>query len=229
MRKIHIYILSIMRLTLFVLFSYVMKTALSTTFHEIIKWWTIILILVNIFTIFILNLTLKKQCSSYIELLKKFTSKENFKKIGFTVIVMSLVGTIGMFISAYVFLGQMPDFLVPDLPVVLAIFNIILFPLSIVLAELPLYFGYIMVELEKATMNKKFAISFTIITYALQHAFMPFILEIDYMFFRFFSFVPLLIIITIMFEKRRSLYALMIGHFVLDFSLALQVLIYSII
>lgn len=229
MKKMHIYILSILRFTLFAMFTYIIKIALSTSLDEIIKWWTIILIFVNILTILILDFTLKKQGSSYIELLKKFTSKENFKRIGFTVLIMSIVGTLGMFISAYVFLGQMPEFLVPELPIMLAVFNIILFPSSIVLAELPLYFGYIMVELEKSTMNKNFAISFTIITYALQHAFMPLIFDINYILFRFFSFVPLMIIITIMFEKRRSLYALMIGHFVLDFSLALQVLILSII
>jgi len=104
----------------------------------------------------------------------------------------------------------------------------ILLPVTIVFAELPLYYGYSFNRIEENTGNKFLAMIYIIFFYALQHSFIPLLFEWEYILFRFLSFLPLMIVLGIIHNKKRALTPLMIGHAFLDLATGIQILIFSV-
>jgi hypothetical protein len=83
-------------------------------------------------------------------------------------------------------------------------------------------------RIEENTGNKFLAMSYIIFFYALQHSFIPLLFEWEYILFRFLSFLPLMIVLAIIYNKKRALTPLMIGHAFLDLATGIQILIFSV-
>jgi hypothetical protein len=142
---------------------------------------------------------------------------------------MLLIGVGGMLGFSLLFYRGLPEFLIQPIPIWIAVVNLFLLPVSIVFAELPLYFGYSLKRIKENTSNSTLAMIYVVFFYALQHSFIPLIWDLKYMIFRFLSFLPLLIFISIKYYKKNNLKQIMIGHGVMDFSTGLQVLLMSIL
>jgi len=93
---------------------------------------------------------------------------------------------------------------------------------------MPLYFGYSFNRLKTLTGSPVFSIAYVIFFYALQHSFMPVIWDLKYILFRFLSFLPLMIVLGIIYSRKRLLPEMMIGHGVMDLGTGIQILISSI-
>jgi membrane protease YdiL (CAAX protease family) len=142
--------------------------------------------------------------------------------------MMLLLGVGGMYGFGLAIYGYVPVTMVQPVPVWLAVINAVLLPLTIVLAELPLYFGYALNKIEETTGNKILAILYPMFFYALQHSFIPLLYDWKHILFRFLSFLPLMLVLGIIYYKKRKLATLMIGHSALDLATGAQILMTSI-
>lgn len=222
------YILPLLRSVLFIISGLLLVHIINVSHDQAIRWWTLLCIVVNIITILILILVFKSEGKTYFSLL-------NFKKgqiislytLGI-VLMMMVLGVGGMYGFGFLIYGYIPTIMIQPIPIVFAIMNLILLPLTIVFSEFPLYFGYSLNKIDKMTNNKWLAIIYPMFFYALQHSFIPLIFEWKYMVFRFLSFLPLLIVIGIIYYNHRKLVPLMVGHGVLDLATSIQILMVSL-
>ena len=199
------------------------------TLKEVSGWWSMVAIVVNIITIIILYLLTKSEGKSYSSLFSHPKgSRISVKTVLLAVALMLPLGMAGLWGFSYLFYGYMPVTMVQPMPVWAAAVSLVLLPVSIVFAEIPLYIGYSVPRLEKTVGSKPFAYAYSLFFYALQHSFMPLIFESKHIISRFFIFIPLLIMIAIWNNRKKDIAPLMIGHGILDLGVSIQILVVSI-
>lgn len=170
----------------------------------------------------------KSEGISYKKLIGYQKGQGNIKYTLFIIMLMLLLGMGGMYGFGFMIYGYVPVTMVQPIPVWLASINLIFLPLTVVFAELPLYFGYALNGIERATGNKILSIVYPMFFYALQHSFIPLLYDWKHILFRFLSFLPLMFVLGIIYYKNRKLHPLMIGHAVLDLATGAQILMTSI-
>lgn len=205
-----------------------MSAITGLTLSEASVWWSPLCILMNLVTIGVLFWVCRMGGISYRSLIAGKSEKIKLKTAVLITIVMSVLGVGGMILFSMIFYGGPPEMLSQPLPVWIAVLNLILLPVTIVFAEMPLYFGYSFNRLKKITGNPAFSIGYVVFFYAIQHSFMPVLWDEKYILFRFLSFLPLMIVLGIIYNKRRKLPEMMIGHGVMDLATGIQILIASI-
>lgn len=222
------YLMPIFRSVLFIVGGLFFSIITGQSLYESAKWWPILCVVFNLITILVLNLVCKSEGSDYRTLIDY--KKGQLKLIHtLTIILLMLsVGVGGMYIFGLIIYGHIPTLLIQPIPVWIAVINAVLLPVTIVFAELPLYFGYSFNQIDKLSGNKYFAMGYIIFFYALQHSFIPLIFDWKYIVFRFFSFLPLMIVLSIIYSKKKVLTPLMIGHGILDLGTGVQILISSV-
>ena len=109
--------------------------------------------------------------------------------------------------------------MIAPIPVVLAVINIPLLPVTTALAEDGLYLGCGVDKIK----NKYAAILIPAFFFALQHCFIPTIFEARYILYRFLSFLPLTIWLCWYYHKERDPLPIMIGHAVIDVATVMQI------
>jgi membrane protease YdiL (CAAX protease family) len=228
MRKSLPYIMPIFRSVLFISGGLFFAVLSNQSLADSAKWWSILCIGFNIITILVLVIVSKYEGSSYKDLINHKKEQQNFKYILLIIVLMLFIGVGGLFVFGFAIYGYIPTILIQPIPVWLAIINIILLPITIVFAELPLYYGYSFNKIKESTGNKLLAISYITFFYALQHSFIPLLFDWKYILFRFLSFLPLIIVIGIIYNKKKALTPLMIGHGILDLATGAQLLISSL-
>lgn len=114
--------------------------------------------------------------------------------------------------------GTMPEFFYP-LPMWAAWIVILLFAPTVALAELPTYFGYSMPRIEALAGRTWLALLLAVVWLAAQHMVLPLIFEWKFMLWRFLAFIPLALIVGILYLRTRRLIPLMVAHGLIDLSL----------
>lgn len=228
MKKVSPFILPIFRCALFVLVGFLFAVSTNQTLEQASRWWSIICTVCNIITIVLLMAICKSEGTTYKKIIGYQKGQSNLKYTILIVVIMLSLGMGGMYGFGYMFYGHVPVTMVQPIPVWLAAINAILLPLTIIFAELPLYFGYSLNKIEKITGNKILSIVYPVIFYALQHSFMPILNDWKHILFRFLSFLPLMSVLGIIYYKKRKLVPLMIGHGILDIATGAQILMTSI-
>ncbi len=197
-------------------------------FLELSKWWTTIAIIVNIITILFLWLYSSKKGITYKKLLHYEKGKTTIKSAIFIVLVTLVVGMGGLYLAGLICYGTFPyldKILVQPIPLWLAIILLLLLPITTTLAEDGLYLGY---GLNVCSSKKWLNISLTAFFYALQHSFIPFLLDGKFILYRFLSFLPLTILISFWYQKNKNPLPFMISHFILNIATAAQILMMTI-
>ncbi len=225
---IKLYLLPILRSALFIIFGLLLAILTAQTLEELSQWWTLITVLVNVITIIVLIVICKKEKTSYFKLLGNFRSKSGFKQTGLIVFVMLALGIGSMYGFSFLIFGYMPVTMLQPIPIWIAVVNLLFLPLTIILAEFPLYFGYVLNKIDEKTKNKKLAILYPMFFYSLQHSFVPLLFDYKHILFRFLSFLPLLLVLGMIYYKTRNLKPLIIGHAILDFAVAAQIVMTSL-
>jgi hypothetical protein len=228
MRKSLPYILPIFRSVLFITGGLLFVWITNQSLIESAKWWPVLCILFNVITILVLILVCKYEGIDYWSLIDYKKGQLNFINVLIVIVLMLLIGVGGLFAFGLAVYGYVPTMLIQPIPVWIAVINMILLPVTIVFAELPLYYGYSFNRIKEKTGNKFLAMSYIAFLYALQHSFIPLLFDWKFMMYRFLSFLPLIILLGIIFNKKKSLTSLMIGHGFLDFATAMQILISSL-
>lgn len=222
------YIIPLFRSGLFIIGGLFFAAITNQSLEESAKWWPVLCNVFNVITILVLVLVCKYEGSDYRDLINYKKSQLQFKNILSIIILMLSIGVGGMYVFGLAIYGHIPTILVQPIPIWIAIINTILLPVTIVFAELPLYYGYSFNKIKEHTGNKFLAMGYIMFFYALQHSFIPLLFDWQYILFRFLSFLPLMIVLGIIYNKKRAMTPLMIGHGILDLATGIQILIFSI-
>ncbi|QAA32364.1 type II CAAX prenyl endopeptidase Rce1 family protein [Clostridium manihotivorum] len=228
MKKVIPFILPIFRSLLFIIVGLLFAIATNQTLEQASQWWSVICTICNIITIVVLMAVCRSEGTTYKKLIFNKGRQGNLKHTLLIVVAMLILGLGGMYGFAFMIYGYVPVTMIHPLPVWFSIINVILLPLTVVFAELPLYLGYALNRIEKITGNKILAVVYTVFFYGLQHSFIPLLYDYKHILFRFLSFLPLILVLVIIYYKNRKLQPLMIGHAVLDFATSIQILMTSI-
>ncbi len=226
--KKRFFMLPLFRSFLFIFVGVIFAKITNQSLEESSKWWSLICVFCNIITILLLIKICKIEGTSFKKLLNFQENKGNLKNTLIIVFLMLILGMSGMYGFGFAIYGYVPVTMVQPINIWLAALNLIILPISVVFAELPLYFAYSQRGIEKFTSNKALSIFYPMFFYALQHSFIPLIFDWKHIVFRFLSFLPLMFVLGLIYYKKRSLKPLMIGHLILDFATALQILMTSI-
>ncbi len=183
--------------------------------EEISNWWTIVATLVNIFTIILLVVISKKSGKTYWDLINYRKGTTKVKEVVIISIIILVVGTGGMYLAGFLCYGVMPyasPMMIAPIAKILAVINFFLLPVSTAFAEDGLYLGCGVNVIE----NKWAGILIPAFFYALQHCFIPTLLDGKYILYRFLSFLPLTIILCWYYQKKRNPVPVMVGHALID-------------
>jgi hypothetical protein len=228
MKKMAPFILPLFRSALFIMVGMLFAMSTNQSLEQASRWWSIICTVCNIITIVLLMTICKREGTTYRKLIGYQKDEGNLKYTLLIVVLMLILGMGGMYEFGFAIYGYVPVTMVQPIPIWLAAINVILLPLTIVFAELPLYFGYALNGIEKATGSKILSIMYPMFFYALQHSFIPLLTDWKHILFRFLSFLPLMFVLGVIYYKKRNLVPLMIGHAVLDLATGAQILMTSI-
>ena len=228
MKKVNPFIIPLFRSALFIIVGVLFAMITNQSLEQASRWWSIICTVCNIITIVLLMTICKIEGTTYKKLIGYHKGQTNLKHTLLIVVLMLLLGIGGMYGFGFMIYGYVPVTMVQPIPVWLAIINTILLPLTIVFAELPLYFGYALNRIEEITGNKILSVMYPMFFYALQHSFIPLLYDWKHIMFRFLSFLPLMLVLGVIYYKSRKLQSLMIGHAILDLATCSQILMTSI-
>ena len=196
---------------------------------EITSWWTVVATAVNVFTIIILVICARKEGKTFKEKINYEKGKTSFKQVVLVSLLIIIVGMGCMYLTAFVIFGTvMPleaAMLAAPISKPLAILVFLLLPVTTALAEDGLYLGFGV----NGITNKTAAILVPAFFFALQHCFIPTMFDIRYMLYRFFSFLPLTIILCWHYHKNRNPLPIMIGHALIDLATVIMVLSTSMV
>ena len=199
----------------------------SRSLEGISNWWSIVATIVNIITILILVLLTKKAKSNYAKLINYEKGKTTKKQIIIMALIVLFVGTWGMYLAGLICYGKFPysaPMMIAPIPAVLAIMNFILLPATVSFAEDGLYLGCGVNQIK----NKYAAIFVPAFFFALQHCFIPTLLDAKYIIYRFLSFLPLTIILCWHYQKHRNPVPIMIGHALIEIASVVMILMTSL-
>jgi hypothetical protein len=228
LKKLKPFTLPVFRSALFIIVGVLFVRVTNQTLEQASRWWSIICTVCNIITIALLMAVCKGEGTSYKKLIAYQKGQGDVKYIFFIAMLMLFLGIGGMYGFGFMIYGYIPVTMVQPIPLWLAAINIILLPLTIVFAELPLYFGYSLNGIERISGNKILSIAYPMFFYALQHSFIPLLYDWKHILFRFLSFLPLMFVLGNIYYRNRKLQPLMIGHAILDLATGAQILMTSI-
>lgn len=215
---------SVVFILIFVLGSLITGKELSA----ISNWWTIVATIVNIFTIILLIVVSKKNDMTYWELINYQKGETKAGQVVLISIVV-LVGGMGvMYLAGFLCYGKIPyapPMMIAPVMKLLAIINFFLLPVTTAFAEDGLYLGC-GVNMIK---NKTLGIIIPAFFYALQHCFIPTLIDGRYIIYRFLSFLPLTIILCYYYQRKRNPVPIMVGHAIIDMITGLEVLATSMV
>lgn len=222
------YVMPVLRSVLFVVGGLLLAAITGQSLDESAKWWPVLCIVVNVVTIAALALVSRREGLVYSDLIDYRKGQLGLKRLSIIAVSMMAIGVGGLVVFGVALFGYVPTTSIQPIPVWLAVAVAVLLPLTVVFAELPLYFGYAYRRIEAKTGSKLLAMSYVVFFYALQHSFIPLLLDSKHMLFRFLSFLPLLVLLAVIYDRRKALAPLMIGHGVLDLATGIQILVSSL-
>lgn len=215
------------RCFLFILIFFIASAITGKDFREISNIWSIVASAVNIATIFLL-LFVTQETGGYKKLINfKKGSTKPIQIIKITFLILFL-GMGGMYLAGFICYGVIPyaaPMLITPIPLWMAIINLFVLPVTTALAEGGLYLGCGVNQIK----NKYVAILLPAFFFALQHSFIPVLLDVKYISYRFLSFLPLTILLCLHYHKHRNPLPIMIGHAIIDVITAVQILATSAI
>ena len=216
------------RSVIFILVFVIGALAAGKAVADISNWWTVVATIVNFFVIAMLVIIAKNCGMSFGELINYEKGAAKVSQVVIVVIITFVVGVTGMYLAGFICYGVIPymaPMMVEPVPKMVAIIIVILLPISAAIAEDGLYLGIGVNYIN----NKWAAILVPAFFYALQHCFIPTLFDARYIIYRFISFLPLTVVYSWYYQKKRNPIPIMIGHAAIDALTAMTILATSII
>ena len=227
MRNKKLILLMPLRSIIFILVFLTVSKVTGKDLEDISNIWSVVASIINILFILALIMITKKQ-GGYLKLINYEKGKTRPKQVFAMIGIILLVGMAGMYLAGWICYGVIPyaaPMMIAPIPVVPAVINLIVLPVSTALAEDSLYLGCGVRQFE----NKFAAIIVPAFFFAVQHSFIPTLIDVRYIIYRFISFLPLTVILCMHYHKHKNPLPIMIGHAVIDVATAGQILATSVI
>ena len=170
----------------------------------------------------------KNTGQTYVELIGYQNGRTKPKQIILICIVILSVGMTGMYLAGFICYGVIPyaaPMMIAPIPKVMAIINALLLPVTTAFAEDGLYLGCGVNNIK----NKAAAILVPAFFFALQHCFIPTLLDVRYLIYRFLSFLPLTVLLCWHYYKKRDPVPVMIGHALIDLATVVWIILTSFV
>ena len=215
------------RSILFILVFLTVSAVTGKDLADISNIWSVAASVINILFVLSLVLITRKQ-GGYQKLINYEKGKTRPKQVFAMIGIILLLGMTGMYLAGWICYGVIPyaaPMMIAPIPVVPAVINLIVLPVSTALAEDSLYLGCGVRQFE----NKFAAIIVPAFFFAVQHSFIPTLPDVRYIVYRFISFLPLTVILCMHYHKHKNPLPIMIGHAVIDVATAGQILATSVI
>ena len=199
---------------------------LGKTLSEVGGLWSIVALILNVLTILLLVFLAKRNGLSYWQLINYQKGKTTWKQIVGVTFLILVVGMSGSYLAGFLCYRNcmyVPPVLLTPIPKVLAIINLVLLPLTTVLAEDGLYLGCGVNQIQ----NKHVAILVPAFFYALQHCFIPIMPDGKYLVYRFIAILPFTLFVCWYYYRKRNPLPVMIGHFLANLPAVIQVAMVS--
>lgn len=204
-----------LRCILFALSYLLLSLVTRKSFTDLSQYWSVVSSICNFITILILIWICKVENIKYKNLIKYEKGKTKIYEVIIAVIFTLIIGMGGMYLSGFLVYGKLPYMsimMIQPIPLWLAVLNVFILPLTTTLAEDGLYLGYSLNRIY----NKDFTMLMPAFFYALQHSFIPFLIDGRFILYRFLSFLPLTVIFSIWYKKKLNPLPIMVGHFVIN-------------
>ena len=216
-----------LRSLVFIVVFVLISVIASKELQDISNTWSVVASALNIITILAL-IFMTKNDGGFKKLINYEKGRTTPKQaIGMSILIVCL-GMGGMFLAGFICYGIIPyapPMMIAPVPVSLAVINLILLPVSTALAEDSIYLGCGVNTIK----NRYLSVILPSFFFALQHSFIPTLPDARYMVYRFLSFLPLTIVLCIIYRKQRNPMPIMIGHAIIDLLTAGQILATSAI
>lgn len=226
MMKNRLYLLLPVRSLMFIAVYIIISLMSGKKLEDLSQWWSVIASIINILFIGILLYVCKKQKITYGKLMEYEKGKCKWHVMLLIVVTMLVVGMGGMYLAGYICYGVFPylaPMLIAPIPLILAIVNLFILPITTTLAEDGLYLGLGVNYIK----NRWIAIFVPAFFYAIQHSFIPLLLDGRYIMYRFLSFLPLTLWICYWYYKNRNPLPIMIVHGIFNVATAVNILVTS--
>ena len=185
-------------------------------------WWPVCVVLTNGFVVFALARLYRREGSHWLAPLRfqRATVGHDLLLLLASGVVMGPLSMLPASLLGTWLLGGVEHayelFFLP-LPAWAAVLSLVLFPVTIALAELPVYFGYVLPRLEGHLGSRWLAWLVCSLVLAAQHMTMPLVLDAGFILWRSFMFLPFALLVGGLLSWRpRLLPYLVIFHGLLD-------------
>lgn len=194
------------------------------------KYWLLTATLTNMVSIILLNSLFKREGSSFLKLFR--FNRETLRKdllifIGLTLLMGPVAFFPNSFLSSWLWDNAEIPFKMMFQPIEPWLLYVLLvaFPVTIALAELATYFGYIMPRLERQVGSKWISVLLPVLFLAIQHCTLPFIPDARFILYRGLVFLPFALMLGVSLKLRPSLFPYFtVLHGVMDFGTAMMFL-----
>ena len=218
------------RLLMFALFQAAIALCLrSWTASE--KYWQLTATLGNTGSLIILLALLKKEGCTYrslIELDRNKWRQDLPVFLGLTLLAVPVAMVPNFLLSQWLWgdINLSYGLMFRPLPLPLSLVLLAAFPVSIALAELPTYFGYIMPRLKKSLRHKWLGLLLPVIFLSVQHCSLPLIPDPRFLLYRALVFLPFALLLGLVISRRpRLLPYFMVLHGLMDMQTVIMLIL----
>jgi len=237
--KRQVYGMLVVRLGLFTLIQSLMYLGfmLSQTeqaWVESARWWPLNVALTNVICMFLLDRLLRKEnkrFSDFFEFKKGEIAKNFWIMSGLMILAMPIAMIPNLLLANLLYSDYniAVNLFLRALPAWAAWLSLIVFPLTMPLGELTVYFGYVMPRLEIITGKKSLSFWLPVLLLSLQHCAMPLLFDVRFVLWRAFMFLPFAFFIGLLVRRKPKLLPyILIGHFFIDLMTAISLLMISL-
>lgn len=193
---------------------------------ELTHWWTLIASAINLVTIIVLWRICKHENVTFRELIRYDKRQKGFFRGALFLVLMLLIGMGGMYLAGWLCYGTFPylaPMMIAPVPPYLAVLNVFVLPLTTTVAEDGIYLGCGV----NGFPSERSAVLIPAFFYALQHSFIPTLMDVRFMTYRFLSFLPLTLWICLQYHRKGRIAYIMAGHWLLNVATTVQIIVTS--
>lgn len=197
------------------------------------NWWPFTATFTNLISFFVVDKLLKRENRSF----REFFDFENGRVLKGIMIVFGLllvampVAMIPNMVLSNALFGNFElasKLFFRPLPLWAILASLVVFPVTMPLGELPLYFGYIMPRLETITKSKWLALALPSLMLSFQHAALPLLFNRNIIILRLFMFLPFAVLIGLVIRWKPKLFPyILIAHFLMDVGTVITLMFFT--
>ncbi|MAT99726.1 MAG: hypothetical protein CL608_21510 [Anaerolineaceae bacterium] len=192
-------------------------------------WWPVTAVLANLVCIGLLHTLYRREGARYWDIfrIQRQTLKKDLLILLGALILTGPIAFVPNILSANWLFGTQQaalDLFIQPLPLWGIVLAGVLFPMTIALAELPIYFAYVMPRLEVQTGRRWLAVLLPSLFLAAQHCTLPLIWNGRFLLWRFFMFLPFALFLGLLLRWRPQLLPyLVVVHGLMDLATVLMI------